>query len=146
MKRKISKRRQLKENAAAVMSALAIADSVKKLREDDDEDNEEELKRNNIVGEEEKQDTEEDAESLTATPTGQSTGEVSAEQPAVVGVQQKEEKDESDPILDYVIQQLKKRGDNMNQQNQQEFFMRQQEYNKFMKEIEDYIAQNKPKK
>jgi hypothetical protein len=103
----------------------------------------------NIVGAErkqkEKEAVEQDDEGMTPgteTPTG---GEQPAEQQVVTGAPAPEEKkEEPDPIIDIIMQQLKDRKDKLAQQNQQEFLVRQQEYDNFMKEIEDVIAKNQP--
>lgn len=114
MKRRISKRRPLRENKK-------------------------ELKRRNIVGEE-------DAETITATPSATPTGTEQVQTAANgAALPQRKEEEEPDPMVDYIVQQLKQRGEKLTQQNQQEFLVRKNEYDKFMKEIEDYISKNKGK-
>jgi hypothetical protein len=107
----------------------------------------EERRAQNIVGaeQEQKEDkaVEQDDEGMTpgtVTPTG---GEQPAEQPAVAAAPIEDKKDEPDPVVEIIMQQLKDRKDKMMQQNQQEFAIRQQDYDNFMKEIEDIIAKNK---
>ena len=107
----------------------------------------EERRAQNIVGaeQEQKEDkaVEQDDEGMTpgtVTPTG---GEQPAEQPAVAATPVEDKKDEPDPVVEIIMQQLKDRKDKMMQQNQQEFAVRQQDYDNFMKEIEDIIAKNK---
>ena len=107
----------------------------------------EERRAQNIVGaeQEQKEDkaVEQDDEGMTpgtVTPTG---GEQPVEQPAVATAPIEDKKDEPDPVVEIIMQQLKDRKDKMMQQNQQEFAIRQQDYDNFMKEIEDIIAKNK---
>lgn len=109
----------------------------------------EEKQAQNIVGAERKQKeekaVEQDDEGMTpgtTTPTG---GEQPAEQQVVAAVPAQEEKEKTpDPIIDLIKKPLEDKIKNWTQQNQQEFAIRQQEYENLMKEIDDIIAKNQP--
>lgn len=109
----------------------------------------EEKQAQNIVGAErkqkEKEAVEQDDEGMTpgtTTPTG---GEQPAEQQVVTAAPAQEEKEKTpDPIIDLIKKPLEDKIKNWTQQNQQEFAIRQQEYENLMKEIDDIIAKNQP--
>ena len=109
----------------------------------------EEKQAQNIVGAErkqkEKEAVEQDDEGMTpgtTTPTG---GEQPAEQQVVAAAPAQEEKEKtSDPIIDLIKKPLEDKIKNWTQQNQQEFAIRQQEYENLMREIDDIIAKNQP--
>ena len=109
----------------------------------------EEKQAQNIVGagrkQKEKKAVEQDDEGMTpgtATPTG---GEQPAEQQVVAAAPAQEEKEKTpDPIIDLIKKPLEDKIKNWTQQNQQEFAIRQQEYENLMKEIDDIIAKNQP--
>ena len=109
----------------------------------------EEKQAQNIVGAErkqkEKEAVEQDDEGMTpgtVTPTG---GEQPAEQQVVAAAPAQEEKEKTpDPIIDLIKKPLEDKIKNWTQQNQQEFAIRQQEYENLMREIDDIIAKNQP--
>lgn len=104
----------------------------------------------NIVGAKRKQKgrevAEQDDEGMTpgtTTPTG---GEQSAERQVVAATPVQDEKEKTpDPIIELIKKPLEDKIKNWTQQNQQEFAIRQQEYEKLMKEIDDIIAKNQPR-
>lgn len=138
----------------------------RKIYESDD------LKRENIVGEEEKQNQQEamenceepkrrvkrskrvrkqvkdeDDENATpsATPTGDN-GTEPAEQQVVATPTQEEKKDDLKPTIEYVLQALRDREEELKQKNEQQFAAQRQIYDQdldtFMKNIEKFIESN----
>lgn len=138
----------------------------RKIYESDD------LKRENIVGEEEKQNQQEamenceepkrrvkrskrvrkqvkdeDDENATpsATPTGDN-GTEPAEQQVVATPTQEEKKDDLKPTIEYVLQALRDREEELKQKSEQQFAAQRQIYDQdldtFMKNIEKYIESN----
>ena len=104
------------------------------------------LKQNIINNDEEVVD--QDEEGMTpgiSTPTGTQQAEQSAEQPIVGMSDNNDEEKKQDAMVDLIMQELKKRENDLNLQNQQEFAVRQQEYQKFMQEIEKTLANYKGK-
>lgn len=99
-----------------------------------------------------KQIKDEDDENATpsATPTGNNGTEPVEQQPqpAVVPVdQEQKDQDEPNPAVDYILQALKDREEKLKQQHDQQFAAQRQVYDQdfqdFMKDIEQYIADNK---
>lgn len=138
----------------------------RKIYESDD------LKRENIVGEEEKQNQQEamenceepkrrvkrskrvrkqvkdeDDENATpsATPAGDN-GTEPAEQQVVATPTQEEKKDDLKPTIEYVLQALRDREEELKQKSEQQFAAQRQIYDQdldtFMKNIEKYIESN----
>ena len=89
---------------------------------------------------------EEDAETMTpsTTPTGNNgTNPVltlsKAPNPA------EENKDEPDPMIEYILQQMQKNKEKQIQDAQMDYAYRQQQANKIVADIEDYIKKNSNK-
>lgn len=99
-----------------------------------------------------KQFKEEDDEnaSPTATPTGNNGTEPVQQQPqqaAAPVAQEQNNQDKPNPAVDYILQALKDREEKLKQQHDQQFAAQRQVYDQdfqdFMKDIEQYIADNK---
>lgn len=83
---------------------------------------------------------EEDAETVsTVTPTGNNG---TAPVGATSLTQNEEEKDEPDPMIEYILQQMQQNKDKQMQDAQADYLYRQQQAEKIVKDIEDYIKQN----
>lgn len=109
----------------------------------------EEKQAQNIVGAKRKQKeekaVEQDDEGMTPGTVTPTSGEQPAEQQVVAAAPAQEEKEKTpDPIIDLIKKPLEDKIKNWTQQNQQEFAIRQQEYENLMKEIDDIIAKNQP--
>lgn len=93
----------------------------------------------NIVDNDDKKD--EDAETVsTVTPTGNNG---TAPVGATSLTQDEEKKDEPDPMIEYILQQMQQNKDKQMQDAQADYLYRQQQAEKIVKDIEDYIAKNK---
>lgn len=94
----------------------------------------------NIVGEDKVE--EDDETSLnTQTPTGDNgTVPVTTNQTT-----ETDNEDESDPMIEYILQQIQQNKDKQIQDAQADYAYRQQQAQKIVNDIEEYIKQNKNK-
>jgi hypothetical protein len=53
--------------------------------------------------------------------------------------------EDKDPMIDYILQQLKQHNSKQQQQNQLEYTAKQQQADKIIKDIEEYIKNNSQK-
>lgn len=53
--------------------------------------------------------------------------------------------EDKDPMIDYILQQLKQHNSKQQQQNQLEYAAKQQQADKIIKDIEEYIKNNSQK-
>lgn len=94
---------------------------------------------------------EEDAETMTpsTTPIGNNgTNPVPATpvaNPAVAPNPAEDKKDEPDPMIDFILRQIQKNKDKQIQDAQMDYAYRQQQANKIVADIEDYIKKNSNK-
>ena len=122
------KRKKLNENAALVANIAAQVAA---------------NKINDKLNSTEESDEEEDAESIV-------TNVPSATTPATTPIlgnqnQQNTGNDDSDPMIEYILQQIKQNRDKQKQEDQTAFAYRQQQADKIVADIENYIKQNKGK-
>lgn len=94
---------------------------------------------------------EEDAETMipSVTPTGNngtnSTSTVSTTNPIVAPNPSEDNKDKPDPMIEFILQQMQKNKDKQIQDAQMDYAYRQQQANKIVADIEDYIKKNSNK-
>ena len=94
---------------------------------------------------------EEDVETTipSATPTGNNgtnpTPAVPAANPIVAPNSSEDEKDKPDPMIEFILQQMQKNKDKQIQDAQMDYAYRQQQANKIVADIEDYIKKNSNK-
>lgn len=94
---------------------------------------------------------EEDAETMipSATPTGNNgTNAMPAAttaNPTVAPNPSEDEKDKPDPMIEFILQQMQKNKDKQIQDAQMDYAYRQQQANKIVADIEDYIKKNSNK-
>lgn len=94
---------------------------------------------------------EEDVETTipSTTPTGNNgtnpTSAVPAANPTVAPNPSEDEKDKPDPMIEFILQQMQKNKDKQIQDAQMDYAYRQQQANKIVADIEDYIKKNSNK-
>lgn len=91
---------------------------------------------------------EEDVETTipSATPTSNNgTNVVPAANPVAVPNLNEDEKDKPDPMIEFILQQMQKNKDKQIQDAQMDYAYRQQQANKIVADIEDYIKKNSNK-
>lgn len=85
---------------------------------------------------------EEDVETSipSTTPIGNSSTTIS-----ITDNQSEDGKDEPDPMIEYILQEIEKNKDKQIQDAQMDYAYRQQQANKIVADIEDYIKKNQTK-
>ncbi len=88
----------------------------------------------------------EDAETpvITVNNTNDTTSNMSG-QTAMPTMNNQDNSSADDSMMDYILQQIKQNRDKQKQEDQNVFAYRQQQADKIVKDIEDYIKQNKNK-
>lgn len=87
----------------------------------------------------------EDEENNISTING-NTQNTSSTSATTLPIENKDEDDdENDPTINYILQQIKQHNANQQQQDQMEFAVKQQQADKIIKDIEEYIKNNSQK-
>lgn len=87
----------------------------------------------------------EDEENNISTING-NTQNASSTSATTLPIENKDEDDdENDPTINYILQQIKQHNANQQQQDQMEFAVKQQQADKIIKDIEEYIKNNSQK-
>lgn len=87
----------------------------------------------------------EDAETPgTITPTGISTSSTTIPTSSI-NTTNSDDKNEKDPMIEYILQELQKNKEKQVQDAQMDFAYRQQQADQIVKDIEDYIQKNTKK-
>lgn len=89
----------------------------------------------------------EDEEStISATNlNNQNTAPDSAQMISSTNTDENSKDEDKDPMIDYILQQLKQHNSKQQQQNQLEYAAKQQQADKIIKDIEEYIKNNSQK-
>lgn len=89
---------------------------------------------------------EEDAESIIPTMTSSSNNSTTSTAPIINSTTNNDQNNQDDDaMMTYILQQIKQNRDKQKQEDQNVFAYRQQQADKIVKDIEDYIKQNKNK-